>query len=202
MIRRLPLLPTIVVALAVATMIGLGFWQIRRAHEKEAMLLRYSAARQLPAVAWPTAPKDEAGLPLFRQASGICLEPIGKPQVIAGRNRAGDSGFSHLVDCRTGAEGPGMRIDIGWSRDPNAGNRWTGGPVSGTVAPDKQHRIRLISEVGLAGLEASAPPSPADVPNNHLSYAVQWFLFAAAAAIIYLLAVRGRKPASPEAPLP
>jgi surfeit locus 1 family protein len=30
------------------------------------------------------------------------------------------------------------------------------------------------------------------VPNNHRSYAVQWFLFAAAALIIYLLAVRGK----------
>jgi cytochrome oxidase assembly protein ShyY1 len=36
------------------------------------------------------------------------------------------------------------------------------------------------------------PPNPEDVPNNHLSYAVQWFAFAGIAAGIYLLAVRRR----------
>ena len=30
-LRHLPLIPTLFVAAAVATMIGLGFWQIRRA---------------------------------------------------------------------------------------------------------------------------------------------------------------------------
>ena len=28
------------------------------------------------------------------------------------------------------------------------------------------------------------------IPNNHLSYAVQWFLFALTALVIYVLAVR------------
>lgn len=39
---------------------------------------------------------------------------------------------------------------------------------------------------------ASAPPSPDTIPNNHLSYAVQWFLFAGIAAVIYALALRQR----------
>jgi surfeit locus 1 family protein len=30
------------------------------------------------------------------------------------------------------------------------------------------------------------------VPNNHLAYAVQWFLFAGVAAVIYALALRRR----------
>jgi cytochrome oxidase assembly protein ShyY1 len=36
-------------------------------------------------------------------------------------------------------------------------------------------------------------PSPDSIPNNHLSYAIQWFLFAAAAALIYVLALRLRQ---------
>jgi surfeit locus 1 family protein len=39
---------------------------------------------------------------------------------------------------------------------------------------------------------ASAPPSPDNIPNNHLSYAVQWFLFAGIAGVIYALALRQR----------
>ena len=192
MIRRLPLFPTLVVALAVAVMIGLGFWQLRRAEEKEALLARYQQAADLPPVAWPTAPTPAKDLPLFRRASATCLQPVAKA-VIAGRNERGESGYSHLVDCRTGAEGPGMRVDIGWSRDPKAGGGWTGGPVAGVVAPDRAQGFRLVSDTGFAGLQPSAPPSPADVPNNHRSYAVQWFLFAAVATIIFGLAVRGRE---------
>ena len=189
--RRLPFLPTVIVGLAIATMIGLGVWQLSRAREKEALLARYKTAAALPPIAWPTAPPSADKLPLFRKASVLCLEPVAA-KVLAGRNSQGQSGYSHLVDCRTAAEGPGVRIDIGWSQDPTAGGRWKGGEVSGIIAPDTERHMKLVSATGLAGLAASGPPSPADIPNNHRSYAVQWFLFAAAALIIYALALRAR----------
>ncbi|MEL6875054.1 MAG: SURF1 family cytochrome oxidase biogenesis protein, partial [Pseudomonadota bacterium] len=44
----------------------------------------------------------------------------------------------------------------------------------------------------VAGLKQPARPSVADIPNNHFAYAVQWFLFAAIALIIYGFALRGR----------
>ncbi|MFC3307859.1 hypothetical protein ACFOGK_01280 [Blastomonas aquatica] len=44
----------------------------------------------------------------------------------------------------------------------------------------------------MAGLEAVQPPSPGDIPNNHWAYAIQWFLFAGIAAVIYGLAVARR----------
>ncbi len=188
---RLPLLPTIIVGLAIATMIGLGVWQLSRAQEKETLLARYEAARNVSPLAWPQVPPGDDQLPLFRKASVMCLEPVAA-SVQAGRNLKGQSGYSHLVDCRTGAEGPGARVDIGWSQDPRTGAQWKGGEVSGVIAPDTEQRMKLVSATGLAGLQASAPPSPADIPNNHRSYAVQWFLFAAAALIIYALALRAR----------
>ena len=48
--KRIPIIPTVIVLGAVAVMIGLGFWQIGRAREKEALLARYQAAAGLPAV--------------------------------------------------------------------------------------------------------------------------------------------------------
>jgi surfeit locus 1 family protein len=45
----------------------------------------------------------------------------------------------------------------------------------------------------LAGLEANAIPDPAEIPNNHFAYAVQWFVFAATALVIYGLALRKRR---------
>ncbi len=172
-------------------MIGLGFWQLGRAEQKEAMLARYRAASGMPPVTWPAMTSAEDRLPLFRQASAMCLEPTSM-KVVAGRNRRGESGYSHWVDCRTGAEGPGMRVDIGWSRDPRQRSGWTGGPVSGVVAPDTEMRLRLVSATGLGGFEPSAPPSPEDVPNNHRGYAFQWFSFAVIALAIYAIALRAR----------
>ena len=187
---RLPVIPTIVVAAAVATMIGLGIWQIDRAQQKEALLASYAAATGQPPVAWPTMPMTGEP-PLFRQSKGTCLEVTGWRQV-AGENAKGRIGYAFLADCRMGAEGPGMVVDAGWSANPQVKPDWTGGPVEGVIAPDKQARMRLVSATGLGGLEASAPPSPAMIPNNHRSYAFQWFAFAAIALVIYVLALAKR----------
>jgi cytochrome oxidase assembly protein ShyY1 len=189
MIRRLPIAATIIVLAAVATMVALGFWQIRRAHEKEALLARYSASRSLPEILFPAAPLSNDALPLFRRARGNCLR-IAAVRTRPGTNRSGESGFVFVADCITGAEGPGMSVEMGWSKNPQSKPAWTGGMVQGLIAPDNKNRVRLVSATGLGGLEASAPPSIDTIPNNHRSYAVQWFLFAAIALIIYGLAAR------------
>ncbi len=190
MTRKLPIVPTILVALAVATMIGLGIWQLQRMREKDALLATYAAAMGQPPISWPTMPLNEP-LPLFRSATGNCLAVTGF-RTAAGRNRRGEPGYLIIAECRTGAEGPGLAVELGWSKDPNAGRAYPGGLVSGVIAPDRQNRMRLVAATPGPGLMASALPSPETIPNNHLSYAVQWFLFAAIALIIYALALRGR----------
>ncbi|QNN65033.1 SURF1 family protein [Sphingomonas rhizophila] len=188
MIRRLPLLPTVLVAAAVATMIGLGIWQLQRAAWKEGLLATYRTAQGQPGIAFPTFPtKNEP--PYFRKATGHCLDIVGWRSV-AGQNLKGESGYARIADCRTGAEGPGMVVVAGWSKDPNAASSWKGGIVEGVIGPDQLNRLRLVSTTGLGGLEASAPPSLESIPNNHRAYAVQWFLFAAIALVIYVLALR------------
>ena len=191
MIRKWPLVPTILVAAAVATMIGLGIWQLDRRQEKLALLERLTAAQDQPPIAWPTAPSS-APLPLFRGATGHCLSVTGF-RTAAGQNREGETGFLVIADCRVGAEGPGMAVELGWSKNPNAGREYKGGLVSGVIAPDSVSRMRLVAAEPGPGLMASAPPSPASIPNNHLSYAIQWFLFAGIAALIYVLALRLRE---------
>lgn len=199
MIRRLPLISTLLVALAIAVMIGLGIWQIRRAHEKEALLAQYRAAAGQPPVTFPTTPIRDRQLPLFRRATGYCLKVTGQRET-AGRNRAGDSGYVHILDCSTGAEGPGMAVDVGWSNDPNAKFQWSAGEVAGVIVPDRRNRIRLVASTPAKGLQPSVPPSIEDIPNNHRSYAVQWFLFALSALVIYAIAVRKHlKPVEPTA---
>lgn len=191
MTRRLPVIPTIVVLAAVAVMIGLGIWQLRRAQWKEGLIAQYSRAEAMPPIVWPTKPIRNDQLPLFRHATGVCLRPVGQ-RAVAGENRSGEPGYAHIVDCSTGAEGPGMSVEVGWSKDPNAKVNWAGGPVSGIVAPDSRMRMRLVAASAPPGLEPSAAPSIGSIPNNHRSYALQWFSFAAIALIIYGLAVRKR----------
>lgn len=191
MIRRLPLIPTFIVAVAIVVMIALGFWQIRRAHEKETLLVRYRTAQSLPPITFPTSPMHSDRLPLFRHATGLCLKVVGM-RATAGSNRAGEPGFAQIVDCVTGAEGPGMSVELGWSKNPNAAVQWRGGLVSGIIAPDRKARLRLVAASAPPGLEPSAPPSIDQIANNHRAYAVQWFLFALIAGVIYVLAVRKR----------
>jgi cytochrome oxidase assembly protein ShyY1 len=50
----------------------------------------------------------------------------------------------------------------------------------------------IVLDRPVSGLEPSVAPSIAEIPNNHRAYAAQWFLFAATALIIYVLALRRR----------
>lgn len=185
-----PVLPSIIVALAISTMIGLGIWQLQRKNEKEELLVRYSAASGLPPTAWPTVPLAD-NLPLFRKSSVMCVSVV-DIQSVSGSSADGKSGFAHVATCSTGGgEGPGAKIALGWSERPRS-PEWKGGMINGVIAPDNAQLIKLVATDKVGGLQRLAPPSPAQIPNNHLLYAIQWFIFAAAAAIIYVLAVRKR----------
>ena len=202
--KRLPIVSTVLVVAAILTMIMLGIWQLQRADEKNALLARYAVASRLPEMTFPAIATDDNLL--FRRAGGTCLEPL-SPRIEGGLNAKGEAGWRHIISCRTGAEGPGMIVDIGWSARFDVVPDWTGGAVSGIISRQPDHRsliartfskqtqsaLMLVATQPAAGLEPSAPPSIIDVPNNHLAYAVQWFLFAGIAAIIYLLALRRRQ---------
>jgi hypothetical protein len=195
MTRRLPIVATLVVAVAVAVMIGLGVWQLQRAKWKESLLARYDQAEKLPPIAWPTVPLRTEQLPLFRHATGVCLRPVGK-RAQAGENLRSEAGYVQIVDCATGVEGPGMSVEVGWSKDPNAKVNWPGGPVSGIIVPDRMMRMRLVAASSPPGLEPSKPPDARSAspitPGIHRGYAATWFSLAAIALIIYGFALRKR----------
>src|SRR3546814_10853968 len=71
-LMRLPILPTLVVAAAVAVMIGLGFWQLERKEWKEALIA-------------------EAHGSLRPKAYDCAIDAA--PEVRAGRSRAGGRGY-------------------------------------------------------------------------------------------------------------
>ncbi len=197
--RRVPVIPTLIVALAVAVMIALGLWQLLdRRPKKEAFLRQLATNPTRPPIAWPREPDDTL---LFRRTGATCLPPIATR--LAG---AGSRGYRIIATCATGVEGPGLDVQLGTTRDPNATVAWGGGAVSGFIShkPDGRSVIAslfdrrspgfmIIADRPAAGLAPNAPADVDSVPNSHLAYAGQWFAFAGIAAVIYGLALRRRR---------
>jgi len=196
-VKRIPLLPTLVVALCVAAMIALGVWQLHRKAWKDALLDSYAANIHASEIAFPRFADQRA---LFRPSGGFCLEPTAFDL-----EGAGKAGYRVIAHCRTGVEGPGMLVQLGTTRDPSYKPDWKGGAVSGFISHAPTHRsligevlhpepqpLLLVADTPSPGLSANGDPDLRSVPNNHLSYAVQWFLFAGIALVIYILALRRR----------
>ncbi len=200
--KKWPIIPTIIAGLAVATMIGLGIWQLQRKAEKEAQLVVLWANMQKPAVAFEMkGPVTDDKL--YRKSSVVCLRPVKWIQR-SGSDSTGKTGYRYIADCATGAEGPGALIVLGVGDAPDQKVPWKGGIVNGLITqePDGRSLIEklftakrvlrpmIVSSTGLGGLRAAKTPTPAGVSNDHLLYAIQWFFFAFAASVIFVLAVR------------
>jgi surfeit locus 1 family protein len=203
--KKIPPVATIAVLIAVAIMIGLGVWQLQRKTEKDAVLALAAANPARAAVAFPKLPPVDPHI-LFRPSSVHCLNVVGWA-VEAGRAADGTTGYRYIASCATGAEGPGVLINMGVADKGDLKPAWTGGQAAGWISEEPDHRpliarifgkappLRpmLIAKVAAPGLKPSAPPRVEDIPNNHLAYAVQWFVFAFIALVIYGLALRYRR---------
>lgn len=181
MIRQLPIVPTVLVVSAAATMVWLGFWQLGRAEEKAVLLSKYEAAGTQSA----DFPYSGTGEDVwFRRSSVDCSEILSRDPV-AGTAANGAKGWAMRVVCKGGDSG--LIVDLGFTRDLDS-FAWEGGLVEGIIAPGP----RLVADPAAGGLYPLAKPNPGDLPNNHLAYAGQWFFFALTALVIYFLAIRGR----------
>jgi cytochrome oxidase assembly protein ShyY1 len=186
--RPIPIIPTLIVLAAAAIMIRLGFWQLDRLHQKEAMLARYAAAESQTGVSrWPGGSADLP--PSYSRVASECFS-VSQIAAQAGQNAAHDAGWAQVAEC-TLAQGIKARVVLGWGTQPGA-VAWRGGPVTGTFVAREGAEPIIVADPPLAGLQANARPDPRDIPNNHLAYAVQWFLFAGVALVIYALALRKR----------
>ena len=134
--KRLPLLPTIVVGAAVAVMVALGIWQLQRAEWKDRLVAEYAAAAAMPVLDLdPLLARDPETLPplAFRRVLITCdaTDVVANPR--GGRSRDGRGGYAHFVPCRPGADGLAGRIIVnaGWAPVPERGRRIS---LSGIVA--------------------------------------------------------------------
>ncbi|MCZ8135323.1 MAG: SURF1 family protein [Porphyrobacter sp.] len=185
MTRRVPIIPTIFVLAAVATMIALGVWQLGRRAEKEALIARYEAAAGTSApVAFPLAGEGETVL--FRRSEVACTR-VTAIEPVSGTSAKGQKGWVQRARCAVSPDAS-VDVDLGYTRDI-ARPDFAGGTITGVIAPGP----RLVADPPVAGLQPMARPDPGDLPNNHLAYAGQWFFFALTALVIYVLALRRRR---------
>jgi surfeit locus 1 family protein len=185
--RGLPVLPTAMVAIAVPILIGFGAWQLHRADWKAALLGDLARNADAPLLDIGTGPiPPQAQFRLVRLQLSC---PGGLADLRAGRSLKGQSGYSYLMACRAG-ETPVTR-DTGWSPRPEPLSI-LGGTASfeGRLVKSSGDSWTLVQTLAGPPLEPSAPPGLDTISNNHLSYAVQWFSFAAILAVIYGLWLR------------
>ena len=192
MTRRVPIIPTLFVAAAVAAMVALGVWQLRRAEWKADLLARYERAQAMSSnVPWPRT-DAELERSAFRWSQFDCQRVLAI-RTTAATSADGEKGVAQIARCSIDGGGE-AEVALGWS-GPTGQVRWEGGEVSGIIGARGVLHTAQVPQ----GLKPLAPPDPNEVPNNHRMYAGQWFFFALTALVIYVLALRRkRRDATPD----
>lgn len=214
MSRRIPVLGTLVVFALAAFLISLGIWQLQRAQWKADLIARLEAAPAQPML----EPQDflDAMLGLksvqYRRAQHICRPSTNggtvRPYDLkGGSSRGGRGGFLVLVSCRPANRPPDLVVVAGWTRNPDALRQsYTVDTMFEGLIIERPYgdatgrpQFMLIPTTAIPGLQPSRLPSPADLPDNHLAYAGQWFGLAGALLVIYGIWVRRRAKVAPAA---
>ncbi len=196
-------LPTLVVLAMLAVLVRLGVWQLERRTWKHALIAELQAAPRQPLL----TPQDFYQAMIgkqsvqYRRAELPCRPGDVLPyDVRGGSNLNDESGYLVLVSCRPNRKPPEIVVVAGWSKRADA--------VAMTLHVDTQFRgliiehpygkapdrpqFMLIPDTAVAPLQRSRLPEPDSLPDNHLSYAGQWFGLAAALAAIYAIWLRRR----------
>jgi surfeit locus 1 family protein len=224
----------------VAFFIWLGFWQLSRAEQKQALLDQYATAQQSQV---EITSQNATRLPRYQRAkvSGR-FDPAHQVLLDNMPSHTGQPGYRVLTPFETSAGwllvdrgwlplgatrsqlpdipvGDGERTLTGTIDDlPRAGLQLATPPVDSNapwprvlsfpdqVALDQQLGHKLISGVLL--LDASQPEGYERIweahlgfqPERHIGYAVQWFAFAVAAVILFVITGFRTKKATDESP--
>lgn len=191
--RGLPLVPTLMTAAALPVLLGFGIWQLQRAEWKANLLERLEEAPRLPPISLARIPQGSLD---FRRATARCAGAALAVSREGAQSRDGRPGFVARVLCPAVDGQPPFEADLGWSARPDGAKSLSLDAMLSGILRDfgtaREPRFRLVAEApppGL-GLAPTNPPTLADIPDNHRSYAIQWFSFAAILAVIYAAYVR------------
>ena len=144
--------------------------------------------RRCADVPWP---RDQAGWSTRSIAGASSPAPRARDARDRGDQRRRQGWRRTIARCVEG--GGEAEVALGWSKARAAVIAWDGAVQRRGRGPAARTAARSTPRPPHAGPGAARPARPAsDLPNNHLSYAVQWFFFALTALVIYILALRKR----------
>ena len=191
--------------------VGLGAWQLQRRAWKADLIAQLEAAQSAPLL----EPRDYLDAMTgirsvqYRRAELPCSPGTVLPYDLKGGASAGGvTGYLVLVSCRPNRKAPDIVAVAGWTRRPDAARLpiavdtvFTGLIIEKPYgdAADRPG-FMLIPDTAVPPLQISRLPAPQDLPDNHLSYAGQWFGLAMVLAVIYGLWLRKRLKLADAAP--
>ncbi|MDC0360786.1 SURF1 family protein [Alphaproteobacteria bacterium] len=216
------LLVLAVVAGALATLIGLGLWQLDRRAWKLDLIADLDANLAAPPIVMTTAPSPDDA---WRRASFTGVWATKTPARIVSRTLNGQVGADFAAPLML-KNGDVIIVRIGWIRDPTetpvlpAGDVTVSGvlfpsprptaftpdntppdrwlwldpkPIATAFGASAERTASLALNVTDASAGLTARPARPTVPNDHLQYAFTWFSLALALAVIAFVALRRRR---------
>jgi cytochrome oxidase assembly protein ShyY1 len=195
------LVGTLLVLVVAAVCVRLGFWQLDRLDQRRDRNALVEARANQEAGPLPADPEDA----LYRRVTIRGVYDVDDQSIQGGRALEGRPGEHVLTPLRTD-DGSEVLVNRGWI--PNNAATRSEAPaeaappagevtVTGVVLPGKDGRYPVTIR-----LERQEPPQPGDLPTAlgsealdlgdgpHLSYAVQWFLFATVGLVGWPLLLR------------
>ncbi len=201
--KRVPFWPTLMAFVMLTALVALGIWQLQRREWKHALIARLEAAQSLPPLQPVDYFKAMAGQSSvqYRRAELPCSPGRVLPYDLKGGSSiAGDGGYLVLVSCRPNRLPPDIVAVAGWTIRPDAArvpldiDTVFKGLIIEKPYGDAAGRpqFMLIPDTAVPPLQVSRMPTPEDLPDNHLSYAGQWFGLALSLLAIYGIWLRRR----------
>lgn len=190
--RGFPVVPTMMVALALPILVGLGIWQISRMHWKDQLLADMQRNANAPRLAITGPIPADANFRAVELQLDCSAQP---PSYEAARNLKGANGWATILACK-GPGGESVQLLEGWSERPDAWAKMATQPAAGVrhirgwTMRGVKAAWRVYPDSAPPPFQPVQPPSPDELPNNHFSYAIQWFSFAAILLVIYGLWLR------------
>jgi surfeit locus 1 family protein len=194
-------IPLVLAVLVAGVCVRLGLWQLDRLHQRRERNAAIEAAFEAPPIPAESAAVSPDSATRFRRVTASGRWNYGREAAVPGRTRNGSPGV-HIVTPMTLSDGSSeILVNRGWVYSPDARSvdlaQWHEGdrgslagyvdepPPSLRAETDELYLVALADTNAAA--EAKGParlsPPPFDDKGPHLSYAVQWFSFAAIALI-------------------
>ena len=204
-------IPLLAAAIIAVVCVRLGLWQLDRLEQRKARNATIAAAFHEPPMSAELARKG--GATRFRRVTATGRWDYGRESVVSGRTRNGSPGV-HIVTPMILGDSEEILVNRGWVYSPDARTidlpRWREGDrgqfvgyvdeLPSALQPSSPARPYVVALADSGSQPAAAGERPVRLPipafgdeGPHLSYAVQWFSFAAIALIGTPIVVRRQR---------